>query len=152
MKRILLFLLLGLGLGSGAHVLYYSLRQPPVYDARGGELAWLKAELQLTDAQFARISELHEASNPRLRSLAAQIAELQKEFVAFETARRTTDTVDFIEFARFVEARRNVSRERLDSLRQLVSATANVMTPAQRERYLGLVRAPEPMGSPTLLN
>ncbi|HET7537621.1 MAG TPA: hypothetical protein VFJ90_14270, partial [Candidatus Didemnitutus sp.] len=91
-----------------------------------------------------RIKELHRASSPRLRALASQVAQMQAEFAAFETARRDTDRVDFVEFARFVEARRRVNRECQDSTRQLVLASAQVMTPQQRERYLGLVAEAEP--------
>jgi len=72
---------------------------------------------------------------------------MQAEFAAFENTRRATDRVDFIEFARFVEARRSISRQCLDSTRQLVRAAANEMTPVQRERYLGIVSPAEPTTS-----
>jgi hypothetical protein len=104
----------------------------------------MKSELQLTDAQYARIRELHEASSPRLMALASQVSQMQKEFAAFENTRRTSDSVDFIEFAQFVEVRRNIDRECLDSTRRLVQATASEMTPAQREQYFGIVAASSP--------
>ncbi len=108
----------------------------------------VKSELQLTDAQFDRIKELHEASSPRLRALASQVAQMQAEFAAFENTRRTSDRVDFIEFAQFVEVRRNISRECLDSTRKLVMAAANEMTPAQREHYFGIVGSASPQDGP----
>jgi hypothetical protein len=108
----------------------------------------MKSELQLSDAQFARIRELHEASSPRLRALATQVTQMQAEFAAFENTRRATDRVDFIEFAQFVEARRNISRECLDSTRQLVLAAASEMNPRQREHYFGLVAVATPQPSP----
>jgi Cft2 family RNA processing exonuclease len=73
---------------------------------------------------------------------------MQAEFAAFENTRRATDSVDFVEFARFVEARRNVNRECLDSTRQLVLAAAGEMTPSQREHYLGIVAATTPHPGP----
>ena len=151
MKRTFLTLALGLAVGLGAHFTYYRLHQPVATDTLEGQLAWMKTELQLTDAQFARIKEVHLASGPRLRAIAAQVAELQAEFQAFEKTRRTSDRVDFLEFARYVEIRRHVSRESLDSTRQLVLAAAEVMTPSQRQRYIQLVATVEPL-DPSLLN
>ena len=76
--------------------------------------------------------------------MAVQVAALQVEFVEFEKARRTSDQVDFLEFARFVETRRHVSRECIDSTRQLVLAAAEVMNPKQRQRYIQMVASAEP--------
>jgi hypothetical protein len=139
MNRTALILLLGLVVGLGTHSVYFRLHQPAGMDSLDGQLAWIKSELQLSDAQFVRIKELHEESSPRLRALAADVARMQAEFVAFENARKTSDRVDFIEFAQFVETRRAVNRQCLESTRQLVLATAGVMTPEQRAHYLGLV-------------
>ena len=151
MNRTLLTLLLGLAVGLGAHVGYFRLHTPAQTNAGDGELAWMKAELQLTDSQYLRIKELHQASSPRLRTMAAQVARLQTEFSEFEKIRRTSDRVDFLEFARFVETRRQINRACLASTRELVLAAAEVMTPPQRERYLQLVASATPVAQ-SLLN
>ncbi len=151
MKRTLAILTLGLAVGLATHLAYFRLHQPAATDTLDGQLAWMKTELQLTDAQYIRIKELHQASGPRLRAIAAQVAQLQAEFQAFEKTRRTSDRVDFLEFARYVETRRHVSRESLDSTRQLVLAAAEVMTPQQRQRYIQLVATVEPLAQ-SLLN
>jgi hypothetical protein len=151
MKRGGLVLVLGLVVGLAAHLAYFHSHRPFDPESLDGQLAWMKSELQLSDAQFARIRELHEASSPRLRSLAAQVAQMQSEFAAFENTRRTSDRVDFIEFAQFVELRRNISRECLDSTRRLVQASASEMTPAQRDHYFGIVAATTPQAA-TLTN
>lgn len=145
MNRTLLILLLGLLVGAGTHAVYFQLKQPAGFDSLDGQLAWIKDELRLTDAQFVQIKELHVASSPRLRALATQVARMQDEFAAFENTRRNSDQVDFIEFAQFVETRRNINRECLESTRRLVLATADVMTPEQRAHYLGLIGAIEPL-------
>jgi hypothetical protein len=106
----------------------------------------MKAELQLSDAQFARIRELHQASSPRLRALGAEVARMQAEFAGFENTRRTSDHIDFIAFARFVELRREIDRQCRESTRQLVLAASEEMTPVQRERYLGIVAPADPLG------
>lgn len=144
MNRTGLVILLGLVIGVGSHVLYYESHKPNGLDSLEGQLTWIKSELDLSDAQFARIKELHEASSPRLRALAVEVARMQAEFAAFENTRRTSDRVDFIEFAQFVETRRNINRECLESTRRLVQATAEVMTPEQRAHYLGIVASIQP--------
>jgi hypothetical protein len=143
MNRSLSVLLLGLAVGAGSHLLYYRLHRPAGLDSLDGQLAWIKSELDLSDAQYARIKELHEASSPRLRALAAEVARMQEEFAAFENTRRTADRVDFLEFAEFVETRRAINRQCLESTRQLVQATAKLMNPEQRAHYLGIVAPTE---------
>lgn len=150
MNRTLFFLLLGLVVGTGTHLAYYRLHEPAT-DSLDSQLVWMKTELKLNEAQFTRIKELHQMSSPRLHALADQVAQLQTEFAAFEEMRRTSDRVDFIEFARFVEARRQINRECLDSTRQLVLATAEVMTPRQRQHYIRLIATAEPLAQ-SLLN
>src|SRR6478736_7167851 len=106
MKRILLTLLAGLAAGIGSYSVYFRFNEPPSTDSLEGQLAWMKSELRLTDAQFARIQELHRASHPQLQAMAAQVSQMQAEFAEFEQTRRTDDRVDFVEFARLVESRR----------------------------------------------
>lgn len=144
MKRALIILLLGLAIGAGAHVVYFQLHRPAGSDARDSQLAWMKEALKLSDAQYTQIKELHDASSPRLRALAAEVARMQAEFAAFENTRRTADRVDFIEFAQFVKTRRAINQQCLESTRQLVLASADVMTPEQRAQYLGWVATVEP--------
>jgi hypothetical protein len=149
MNRGLLVLLLGLGVGVASHVAYFQMHRPSDAGSLDGQLAWMKGELGLSDAQYARIRELHEASSPRLRSLAAQVSQMQAEFAAFENTRRANDRVDFVEFAQFVEARRAINRECLDSTHRLVMAAAGEMNPSQREHYFGLVAATAPQNGPS---
>ncbi|MGA2692439.1 MAG: hypothetical protein ABSF76_08750 [Opitutaceae bacterium] len=149
MTRGTLVLLLGLVVGVASHVVYFNVHRQYDPDSLDGQLAWMKSELHLSNAQFARIKELHEASSPRLRALAAQVAQMQAEFAAFENTRRTSDQVDFIEFAQFVEVRRNIDRECLDSTRKLVLAAASEMNPSQREHYFGIVAAATPPTGPS---
>jgi ABC-type xylose transport system permease subunit len=146
MSRTLLCLALGLAVGVATHFSYFHFNEPAATNTLDGQLAWMKTELQLTDVQFDRIKELHQASSPRLRAMAVQVAALQAEFSEFEKVRRTRDQVDFLEFAHFVEVRRNLSRECIDSTRQLVLAAAEVMNPRQRQRYIQLVATAEPFG------
>ena len=147
MNRALLFLLLGLGTGLTAHFSYLQLHAVPSTDSLEGQLTWMRHELQLSDAQYAAIKQLHEASSPRLHAMTVQVARLQAELTAFEQARRSSDRVDFLEFARFVENRRQLNAACRDSTQQLVLASAEIMNPRQRERYIQLVTAAGPLAA-----
>lgn len=145
MRRPVLILLLGLAVGTATHLAYFQHREPNATDSLEGQLAWMRTELDLNDQQFTRIKALHQASRPRLQVMAAQIALMQEEFTAFERTRQTTDQVDFVEFARFVENRRELNRRCLDTTRQLILASAELMTPEQRRQYIRLVPTAGPM-------
>jgi len=150
MKRVFLTFALGLIAGVGSYLGYFHFNEPATTDSLEGQLAWMRTELHLTDAQFARIKELHRASHPQLQAMAAQVSLMQAEFSEFEQTRRTSDRVDFVEFAHFVETRRNLNQACLDSTRRLVLASAEVMTPSQRRQYLQLVATAEPLAGSIL--
>jgi hypothetical protein len=139
MKRTLLVLLLGCMAGAGAHFMWLAQRRCAPVDTLSAQLSWMKANLHLSDDQIARLRVLHEQSAPRLVALATQVASMREELAAFERERQTTGRIDFLEFARYVEQRRALDRTCLDSTRTLVAASADVMTPAQREHYLSLL-------------
>ena len=139
MKRTLIILLLGIIGGTGAHYGWLARHNPTRSDNLSAQLAWMKTNLHLNDEQLARLRVLHEQSAPRLLELAAQVASMRGELAAFERERLTTGRIDFLEFARYVEQRRALDRTCLDSTRTLVAASAEVMTPPQREHYLSLL-------------
>ena len=117
----------------------------PLADARASavepadKLAALQRDLQLTPAQLDSLRTLYERSAPRLRELAAQEARMREELYAFESHRRTGGRVDFVEFARFADERRRLERECADSTQRIVDASAGVMNPRQRARFLRLL-------------
>jgi hypothetical protein len=139
MKRSLVVIFVGLAVGLGAEVAWYHFRQPAQTHGLETDLAWMKAQLELSTDQFARIRDIHQRSSPRLGELARQVASMEKEFAAFEHGRETAGEVDFLEFARFVQQRRAVEKACDDSARSLIAASAEIMTPEQRERYFALV-------------
>jgi hypothetical protein len=67
MRKPSLILLAGLGLALAAYLGGYfigTLKQRALLHTETPELAWLKAEFNLSDAEFKRISDLHEAYLP----------------------------------------------------------------------------------------
>lgn len=139
MKRTLLALVLGLTGGLFAHFLWFNTHRPATGADLDTQLAWMKQDLQLNDEQLARIKSLHEQVSPRLLALSSQLSKVQHEFAAFEKERQSVGQVDFLEFARYVELRRQLDRECADSTRRLVSDAAQVMTSEQRQQYLKLL-------------
>jgi hypothetical protein len=139
MKRSLLIILAGLMAGALAHVGWYLSQRPCGSGDIDCQLEWMKTELKLSNEQFARIKAIHEESSPRLLALAAQVSRMRGEYEAFEHARTTSGQVDFLEFAHFVEERRSLDRECLNSTQQLVAQAAREMNDQQRARYLGML-------------
>jgi hypothetical protein len=89
MKRSALILLGGLLLAAGAYAcMYWHHTSGPRAMERSPrpELAWLQSEFQLTDAQLARVLELHNAYAPKCeemcRSIDAKNAEIKRLLAA----------------------------------------------------------------------
>lgn len=142
MKRTAIVLCLALLGGVSSYYGWLAVEQPVSgKDSLDAQLVWIKNDLQLTPEQYARIKAIHEQSSPHLLALASSVARMRQEFAAFERQRTTTGEIDFLEFAQFVEERRRIDRECLDSTRELVDASAGVMNPLQRQRYLSLLPA-----------
>jgi hypothetical protein len=142
MNRILAVVLAGLVGGAAAHFGWLAAKQEGTDGSDlDAQLAWIRHDLELTPAQYARIKEIHQQSSPHLVALANRVARMREEFAAFERQRKTVGEIDFIEFAHFIEERRRIDGECLKSTRQLVDASAGIMTPRQRERYLSLLPA-----------
>ena len=137
MKHVVLVLLIAALAGVASHALWYSVRRPATVDTTASALAWLQADLNLSDEQFERVKAIHERSGPQLQQLASRAARMRAEFLAFERRRQTDGQIDFLAFARFVEEQRAFGRLCVESTRRLIAATAGEMNPGQRERYLG---------------
>ena len=139
MRRTFLILASGVLAAVLAQSVWFQVRSPGTPSSDPRDIAWLKNELRLSDEQFARIAEIHNNQGPRIAALASQVAHMKTEMEAFESQRRDTGEIDFLEFARFVEMRRAIDRECMESTRNVVQASAGQMTPAQRTRYLEMI-------------
>ncbi len=139
MMRTFSIVLLGAAVGVGAYFTDLQLRTPAGQTSLDHHLAWMQSELHVSDAQLARLRALHEATEPQLQLLAAQVVQLQDELAGFERNRRANADVDFLALGRLIETRRNVYQECLDATRRLVVASADLMTPEQRQQYLARV-------------
>ncbi len=139
MKTMLAVLALGLVGGACAHLGWLHYRLGPMHDDLDAQLAWIQHDLDLSPEQYARIKEIHAQSNDQLVALSSRVNRMREELAAFEEQRKRTGEVDFLEFADYIETRRAIDRECLQSTRRLVDASAEVMTAQQRTRYLQLL-------------
>jgi hypothetical protein len=139
MKRASLILFAGLAAGVAAHFAWFDARRPDVRPDLDSQLVWMKAQLQLDAAQYARIKAVHEQFGPHLETLAEEVGRLRTELAAFENERRSSGDVDFVAYAQFIRERRAVDRECSDSTKELIASASDAMTPEQRERYLAML-------------
>lgn len=142
MKRMILILCLGLVGGGAAHQAYFKMHRPCVEPTLACELAWIRHELDLTPGQYRRLTRIHERSEPQLAALADQLDAMRRQFAEFEAQRRGTGEIDFLEFGEFIAQRREIKDECTSSTRLLIMASAELMDPEQRRRYLALVGQP----------
>jgi len=143
MKRTVTVLLLGLIGGVSAHQAYFRTHRPCTEASLACELTWIRDELDLSPTQFERLTRLHEMTQPRLVALSDQLGDLHRQFQEFETQRLAAGEVDFLEFSQFINDRREIQDECTTSTHSLILASADLMKPEQRERYLSLVGLPE---------
>lgn len=139
MKTMLAVLALGLVGGVSAHLGWIHYRLAPMHDDLDAQLAWMQRDLNLSPEQYARLKEIHQQSSARLFALSSRVTRMREELAAFEQQRKTTGEVDFLEFADYIETRRAIDRECLQSTRRLVDASTELMTAQQRSRYLQLL-------------
>lgn len=101
------------------------------------ELAWLKREFKLSDAEFDRISRMHEAYLPGCRERCARIAELDDRLPRL-LANATTLTPEI----RNLLAERAATRAECEAamLDQFL-AVSRTMPPKQGRRYLAWVES-----------
>jgi len=135
MKRGTTILLLGLLLAVGAFTgFYYAgtascrnlMREPQP------ELAWLKKEFNLSDAEFTRITELHEAYLPRCRERCQRIEEVNAKLQQqLAEAKAVTPEIQGL-LAERAKMRADCEAEMLQHFLQV----SRTMPPEQGRQYL----------------
>ncbi len=138
MKKGLIILMCALVAGAGTFWVtrchQQAARQEVLLDAMP-ELAWLRGELHLSDAQFAQASALHTAYRPQCAIMCCRIAEARARLEAIAQGARgmTPELTDAIrEHAR---VRAECQQKMLDHLYQ----TAALLDDSQAARYLAKV-------------
>lgn len=139
MKRASLILVLGaLGAALAYCALYFRgtsehralLRTPTP------ELAWLKHEFHLNDAEFQRIAELHEGYKPRCEEMCRRIAGKKSEMRQLLTAGETNTSAWELKLAEASNLRLQCQTNML----QHFMSVSRQMPPEQGRRYLAWIQ------------
>ncbi len=138
MKRGTVILLLGLLLGALGFAGFYYLGTASYRDMLRGpqpELAWLKKEFKLSDAEFTRISQLHAAYLPQCAARCQRIEEQsQKLKVLFAQAAAVTPEIESL----LVERAKMRGECEAEMMKHFM-AVSRTMPPEQGRRYLDWV-------------
>ncbi len=139
MRKGWLILLLGLLLGMAAFCGVYYLGTAPSREMMHGtqpELAWLKQEFKLSDAEFARITTLHEAYLPQCAER-CRVIEQQNQKLKELLAQNGTATPEVQNL--LLERARTRAQCEAEMLKHF-HAVSLAMPPQQGRRYLSWVQ------------
>ena len=96
------------------------------------ELTWVRSELKLTDAQFAKVSELHAAYRPKCVEMCRQIAEARGKVDALAKASRGVTPDLEAALREHAETQAGCQQAMLKHIYE----TAATLDPDQAKRYL----------------
>ncbi len=99
------------------------------------ELAWLRAEFQLSDEEFERISKLHYAYLPKCESMCELVAEKNAELVHVMGQESQDAGLHESLLTEVVSIRADCQKMMLEHF----YSVSQEMSPVQRERYLSWV-------------
>jgi Heavy-metal resistance len=139
MRRGVLILVLGVALAALAYAGFYfagTARSREMLQSPQPELAWLKQEYHLSDAEFARLTELHNAYLPKCAVHCRRIADLTQKL---EHELRAASGVT-PEIKKLLSQR---AQERADCQAEMLEhffAVSRTMPPDQGRRYLAWVQ------------
>ncbi len=140
MKRFGFISLLGLVVAVGAFVALYAIRTAGyrrLEEQCGPELAWIKMEFQLSDADFERVRALHEAYKPECAARCREIDEQNRGLARLlATSHEVTPEIEKV-LTRAAELRAQCQTEMLKHFFQV----SHAMPPEQGRRYLAWMQA-----------
>ncbi len=140
MRKGAFALLLAVVASTLAYCLYFYCATHPVQamlTQPDGEMEWLRREFKLTDAQFTKVKQLHEAYRPGCDEMCVRIAEANGEANAL-ISRSKTMTPEIEAALKKCAARQNECRQALLAHVYAVSAE---MQPSEARHYIGMMTA-----------
>jgi len=135
MKKGLFILILALAVGIAAFLAVRSQRQTAHHAVLLDtlpELAWLRTELQLTDAQFRQASELHTAYRPVCAEMCKRITSAHTELERIARTTRSTTP----ELTAAIQNHARVHAECQQKMLEHLYQTAALLDQKQASRYL----------------
>ena len=140
MKKGLLILLLTLASAFAGHWLYYRCATAParaMLAEQGGEMQWLRREYHLSEAQFARIAQMHRDYAPKCDLMCAKIMEANGRLDRLISASKAVTP----EVAAAMKESLAVQNECREAMLGHVYAVSAEMSPADGARYLEMMKA-----------
>jgi len=139
-KKSLLVLLLAAAVAAGGYWTYYRCATTPsrmMVTEANGEMEWLRREYHLSDAQFARVQQVHRDYAPKCDLMCAKIgqanARLDRAILANRTYTPEVETAMKESLA--------VQGECRQALLAHVYAVSAEMSPADGARYLEMMKS-----------
>jgi Heavy-metal resistance len=140
MKKALLIIALAGAAALGGYFTYYHFATAPtqaMLSGPNGEMEWLRTEYHLSDAQFARIRQLHGEYAPRCDVMCEKIAKANAQLQQLIATNKTfTPAVDAA-MSECVAVQAECRR----ALLQHVYAVSAQMSPGDGERYVKMMTA-----------
>jgi hypothetical protein len=140
MKKSWLILLAGLVVGLIAYACIYlraTSMQRSIEKSSRPELAWLKMEYHLSDAQFAEVVRLHDAYRPKCAELCRRIDEQNSKVQQLLAATNTVTPEIKGALAQAAQLRAECETAMLQHFYEI----SRVMPPEQGKRYLAWVQS-----------
>ena len=140
MKRALLIIILAVAVAVGGYWIYFRCATMPTQTMLvqpGGEMEWLRREYHLTDAQFARVMQVHGDYSPHCEAMCAKIAKANAHLnELIESNSKLTPEVQ----AAFEQCAAVQSDCRRALLAHIYAVSAE-MSPADGARYLDMMKS-----------
>lgn len=140
MKRVGFIIIVGLLVAFAGYACVYLActgTQRSVEKKDGANLAWLQTEYHLTDAQFARVRELHDEYQPKCMAMCRQIDEKNAELQSLLAATNAITPEIKQTLAESAQLRMECEQAMLAHFYE----EAQVMPPEQGRRYLAWVQS-----------
>ena len=139
MKRLLIILIGGLLVGCAAYCVFYfpsAAAHRKMLEGKSPELLWLQKEFNLTDAELARITQLHEAYLPQCKARCEHIEEVNHKLTkTISSASQMTPEIEKL-LAERAKLRAECQAEMLNHFFEV----SRTMPAEQGRRYLAWVR------------
>lgn len=147
MKRAYFVIVVGLAAALAGYVGSYiagTSTQRHIEKENRPALAWLQAEYHLTDAQFARACQLHDAYQPKCAEMCRKIADCNARVKSLVAATNAITPEIKQALAQSAQLRAQCEQMMLSHFYE----TAQVMPPEQGKRYLAWVQKETLISSP----
>lgn len=139
MKKGLFILLLAAASAFAGYWIYYGCAtraERTMLKEAGGEMQWLRREYHLTDAQFARIEEMHRAYAPKCGLMCQKIAKADVKLDQLISASKTVTP----EVAAALKESAAVQEECREAMLGHIYAVSAAMPPEEGARYLQMMK------------